>query len=71
MDSFYKEEFMDAAATLQAAGGRQGLDCVLAVLFRVFVVNVQGHAVIFFLRPLSKTTPTAEMNHRVLPDLTR
>jgi hypothetical protein len=37
-----------AASSLQAAGGRLGLDCMLAVLSRVFVVKVQGHVIIFF-----------------------
>jgi hypothetical protein len=42
-----------AASSLQAAGGRLGLDCVLAVLSRVFAVKVQGHVVIFlFLQGL-------------------
>jgi hypothetical protein len=41
------------ASSLQAAGGRLGLDCVFAVLSRVFVVKVQGHVVIFlFLQGL-------------------
>jgi hypothetical protein len=43
-----------AALSLQAAGGRLGLVCVLAVLSRVFVVKVQGHVVILlFLQGLS------------------
>jgi hypothetical protein len=43
-----------AASTLQAAGGMLGLDCELVVLFRVFLVKVQGHVVIFnFLLGLS------------------
>jgi hypothetical protein len=36
-----------AASSLQAAGGRLGLDCVLIVLSRVFVVKVQDHVIIF------------------------
>jgi hypothetical protein len=47
-------EWGDAASTLQAAGGMLGLDCVLVVLFRVFVVKVQDHVVFFvFLLGLS------------------
>jgi hypothetical protein len=43
-----------AALSLQAAGGRLGLNCVLAVLSRVFVVKVLGHVVIsLFLQGLS------------------
>jgi hypothetical protein len=43
-----------AALSLQAAGGRLGLDCVLAVLSRVFVVKVLAFVVIFlFLQGLS------------------
>jgi hypothetical protein len=38
-----------AASMLVAAGARHGLDCVLAVLFRVFAVKVQGHVVIFLI----------------------
>jgi hypothetical protein len=36
-----------ATSTLLAAGGMLGLDCVLAVLFRVFVLKVQGLVVMF------------------------
>jgi hypothetical protein len=36
-----------AAPSLQAAGGAQGLDCVLAIFFRVFFVEVRGQFVIF------------------------
>jgi hypothetical protein len=51
------------ASTLQAADGRHGLDCMLAVLSRVFVVKARGHVVFsFFLLGLScKKTPTAGM----------
>jgi hypothetical protein len=43
-----------AASTLQATGGMLGLDCELVVLFRVFLVKVQGYVVIFvFLLGLS------------------
>jgi hypothetical protein len=46
---------------------------VLAVLFRVFAVKVQGPYCIFCfpLGPLYKMTSTAGMNLQVLPDLTR
>jgi hypothetical protein len=47
-------EWGGAASTLQAAGGMLGLDCELVVLFRVFVVKVQGHVVfLVFLLGLS------------------
>jgi hypothetical protein len=43
-----------AASALQAAGGMLGFDCELLVLFRVFLVKVRGHVVIFvFLLGLS------------------
>jgi hypothetical protein len=60
-----------AVSSLQAAGGRFGLDCVLGGLSRMFDVKVQGHVVIFFFssRPFCNSTPTAGMNIHVLPDL--
>jgi hypothetical protein len=39
-------DFGGATETLQAAGGSPRLDCVFAVLTRVFVVKVWGHIVI-------------------------
>jgi hypothetical protein len=37
-----------AALLLHAAGGVQGLDCLLAIFFRVFSVKIGGLFVIFF-----------------------
>jgi hypothetical protein len=62
-----------AAPSLQAAGGDHGLDCLLAIFFRVFSVKVRGHFVIslYFLGLLVTVHPPLERNFQALLGLHR